>query len=851
MKISYIVTLFVIIFSLSYAQESDTLNAILPDSLTIALPDSITEISSTSKSDIDTVIYSTSSDSLIFFVKEKKMNIHGSGKIEYRNMQISSANIFIDFKSNLINAEGEMLDSAGGKLVNTPVLTEAGESYDGKSMVYNFKTGRGTMTAANTMVEDAFFSGEKIKKVDKKTYFIKNGIYTTCDAECPHYYISASEMKMIQDEQLVAEWIWLNFGGVPFPIPLPFGVFPIESGRRSGIIAPVFGSDATRGTYIGRFGYFWAISDYMDVNLTADYYTRGSYTLSSRFRYSKKYSYTGSINGSYADQTTGESTDPDFSEKIDWQLKWYHNQSITPTLRFDVNLEFASSNFSKRNQTNINDLLRNDIISNATLSKTWEESGNSMSINYSRRQIIESNDIYEVLPSFTFNKSQKYPFRNESNTNNRKWFEYFGYSYSGAFQNNRNKVAGDLKIRGGIKHNLNFDFSPKLGYFSITPRFRYEEKWYNKRIERFAEQDTSGTETIITNDLKEINFVRTFSTGISASTKFYGIFNSPLPGISAFRHTVSPSITYSYQPDFSEPGWGYYDSYKRADGSVVKYSKYEKEIYGGPGSSKQSSLSFSIGNIFEMKSEVDPTDTTSKEQKYQLLNLNIGSGYNFAADSLKFSDIRMSYRTQIADLFDFSGSNTYTLYDYSGNTSRINKFLIDEGKGFLRMTSFNFTVTTRLSGEKLKSKDPKLDSLVQNSDEFGLRAEEERNVYQGIYSDRDPDFTIPWDISLTYTYNLSRPTPEQEIKYSSINSSLNFNLTDSWKFSLTGSYDLEQKKFVAPQVRVSKDLHCWLMNFTWNPVGTYQGFRFEIRVKAPQLQDLKITKQDQFFDSGF
>jgi lipopolysaccharide assembly outer membrane protein LptD (OstA) len=851
MKSLYSVFLFLFLFSFSYSQEIESVNIGSLDSLTLSLADSLLESKPSTKSDIDTIIYSTASDSLIYFVKDKKMNIHGDGKIEYGRMQVTSANIFIDFNKNEIKASGEVPDSTGDKIINTPVLTEAGESYDGKTLTYNFNTGRGTMAAANTEIEGAYFTGEKIKKVDKKTYFIKSGIYTTCDETCPHYYISASKMKMVQEEQLVAEWIWLNFGDVPFPVPIPFGVFPIESGRRSGIIAPVFGSDATYGTYIGRFGYFWAINDYMDLNLTGDYYTRGSFNMRSRYRYAKRYLYTGSIEGSYSDFSQGESTDPTFSEQIDWRLKWYHNQSLTPTLRLDANLEFVSSNYLTRNVANFNDLLRNEIVSNATLSKTWEESGNSMTVNYNRRQVIQTNDIYEVLPSITFSKSQSYPFRDELTTSDRKWYEFFGYTYNGAFQNNRNKVEGDLKIRAGVRHNVNLALSPKIGFFSVTPKFSYQERWYNKRVEKFAEQDTAGNDIIITNDINEINFVRTFTSGVSASTKFFGIFDSPIPGISTFRHTVSPSISYSFRPDFSEAGWGYYDSYTRSDGTVVDYNKYEREIFGGPTSQKQSSLSFNVGNIFEMKSEVDVTDTTSKEEKYQLLNLNLGSGYNFAADSINFSDIRLSYRTQISDIIDFSGSNSFTLYDYSGNVSRINKFLIDEGKGLLRMTSFNFSITTRISGEKLKSEETgeELPSTDQN-DEFGLGATEQRNVYQGIYTDREPDFSIPWDISLTYTYNLNRQTPETETKFSNINGSLNFNLTPSWKFSVTGSYDLERKEFVAPQVKISKDLHCWLMNFTWNPVGTYQGFRFEIRVKAPQLQDLKLTKQDQFFNTS-
>ncbi len=847
MKFSFTAILCLIFFRIASAQEADSLNLSFPDTLNVSAIDTLVQEKVRKKSDIDTVVYSSASDSLIFYVKEKQMNMFGDGKIEYKSMKITSANIYIDFSNNKIKAEGELSDSAGGKLINTPVLVEGSESYQGKAMTYNFKTGQGTMAAANTEFEGTFYSGEKIKKVDKKTYFIKHGRYTTCDKECPHYYFEAPRMKIIQDEEAVAEWIWLYFGDVPFPIPLPFAVFPLQSGRRSGLIAPVFGEDATYGTYLARMGYFWAISDYMDVNLTLDYYTRGSFRLTSRFRYAKRYSYTGNIEGSFSDFTQGESTDPDFSEQKDWRIRWYHNQTITPTLRFDANLEFVSTNYLNRNVGNINDLLRDQIISNATLSKTWEESGSSLTLNYNRRQLIQTNDVYEVLPSINFTQSQVYPFRSEFGSGERSWYEYFGFAYNGQFQNQRNKVGGDLKIRAGVRHNLTFDFSPKVGYFSITPKLSYQERWYNKRVKKVVITSSTGEDSVVTNDVNEINFVRTFDTRISASTKFYGMFPSIIPGISAFRHTVTPSITYSYRPDFSTPGWGYYDSYRLTDGTEVKYNKYEREIYGGPSSQEVSAISFSMGNIFEMKTRVDPTDTTDKEEKYQLLNFNLGMGYNFAADSLNFSDLRVSYRTQISDFFDFSGSNTFTLYDYAGTTSRVNKFLIDEGKGLFRMTNFNLTASLRLSGEKLKSDERNLSATT--SDEFGIVDMENRSVYQGLYTNRDPDFTIPWDITLSYTYNLSRPTPENEFISSNINGSLNFNLTPNWKFSITGNYNLQQNEFVAPQIRVSRDLHCWIMNFTWNPIGTYQGYRFEIRIKAPQLQDLKITKQDQFFNT--
>ena len=828
------------------AQQNDTLKSVLPDNLTTGLPDSVKTAEQKKKSDIDTVVYASGSDSLFFFVKEKKMSIYGEAKIDYKKSEITSADIFVDFTNYEIEAIGTPKDSSSNELINTPVLTEEGETYKGKRMRYNFKTGQGKLSAANTELEGAFYYGADIKKVTKDTYFIKDGTYTTCDAKEPHYYFSSPEMKMVQGEELVAKWIWLNFGGVPFPVPLPFIIVPLQSGRRSGIIPPVFGSDARYGTYISRFGYFWATNDYMDLNATLGYYTRGSYELGSRFRYANRYNYTGYVEGSYRDFTQGEKTDPDFSEQINWRLRFYHTQTFTPTLRLDANLEFASQNFLQTGTVNFNDLLRNEIISNATLSKSWDESGNSASINYNRRQVLESNDIYEVLPSVLFKKAQSYPFRTSSSDTDRNWYELFGYSYSGQFQNKRNKVGGNLDIRGGFEHTITADMSPKIGYFSIAPRVLFDSKWYNKQIEQYVVSSSTGGDSLITNDLKRISTVNTFNLGINASTKFYGMFNINSLGINAIRHAVTPSLSYNFTPDFSQPKWGYYGQYTTSDGRVVKYNKYQKEVYGGASSGEQQNINFSVGNNFELKTLADPTDTTSKEKKIQLLNLTMGTGYNFAADSLNFSDLSLTFRTQVSDLFDFSGSSRFTPYDYEGTTSRINRYLVDAGKGLLRLTALNFSISTNISGEKFASSEKE---KKQTEDEFGLADQQSKSVYQGIYNEQDPDFTIPWSISLTYNYNLSRPTPEQSTSYSNLSGSLSFSLTRNWKFDVTGSYDFERKEFAAPQVRISRDLHCWLMNFTWNPIGTYTGFRFEIRVKAPQLQDLKITKQNQFYNT--
>jgi lipopolysaccharide assembly outer membrane protein LptD (OstA) len=827
---------------ISFSQQTASLSF---DSLSVK-SDSLKNLPQKSKSyDVDTTVYASSKDSLIFLVKDKKMKIFGEGNINYKQTEIKSANIIIDFNKSLIEATGIPSDTAQGKLIGAPILKEGSEVYEGKTMQYNFKNGSGLISAAQTQQDGSIYTGSKIKKVDKETYFIKDGMFTTCDAECPHYYFTAYKMKVINKKELIADWIFIHFGGIPFPVPLPFAVFPIESGRRSGILPPALGSDGTYGTYFSRFGYFWAIDDYMDVNLTADYYTRGSFRLDSRFRYAKRYEYSGNVEGSYGKFINGESTDANRTERIDWRILWNHNQSINPTLRFDAKLEFLSGSNIQRNINDFNQILRNDAVSNATIFKQWEESGNSLSLSYSRSQNFENNNISEVLPSLTFSLAQSYPFR--KNTSDQKWYESFGYSYSGQLQNNRNKTFGNLTTRGGIQHNIRASLSPKIGHLSITPNFSYNESWYNKQVTKFTIKDDAGYYNVKTDDIKKITEVRTFSLGVSASTKFYGMFNINSFGIGAIRHTVTPSISYNYAPDFSTPFWGYYSNYLDSLGNPVKYSKYEREVFSRPSNQEQQSINFSVGNLFEMKTIADPTDTTSKENKIQLLNLSASVGYNFAADSLKFSDLNVSYRTQITNFFNFSGATTFTPYSYSGNRTKINKYLIDEGKGLLRMTNFYVSLALTLSGDKIapKQSNPSNVSGFQQ-DQNVLNSE--KSIYRGLYNDRDPDFSIPWDLSLNYNYNESRPTPNNITKNSNISGSLNFNLTPTWKFSVTGSYDLSRKEFAAPQVRISRDLHCWIMNFTWNPIGIYRGYTFEIRIKAPQLQDLKVTKRDQFFD---
>ena len=601
----------------------------------------------------------------------------------------------------------------------------------------------------------------------------------------------------------------------------------------------------------------------MDVNATMDYYFQGGYNLNSRFRYAKRYSLNGSFDGGYSDLHTGQKGDPTYQSQRNWRFSLYHHQNIDPSMNLDANLTFMSSkNYINNTSINYNDLLTQDIQSNATLFKSWEESGNSLSLSYSRNQNLQTGNINELLPNLNFNVSQFYPFKRKSKIDPRdqKWYDLIGLSYTGQFENNRVKTGGNLNIHGGIQHNIGINASPKVGYFNISPRISYAEKWYNKRIERnfekFPHYDSTGRisgyyDSLVTRSIHQINMVRTFNFGISASTRLFGIVQPNMLGIEAFRHTITPSISYNYHPDFSEPKWGYFGTYLDTNGRTVKYDKFTNEVFGGAGSGESQSINLTIGNLFEMKTQKDPTDTTSEAKKIQLLNLDASVGYDFTRDSLKLSNLSLSYRTQIGDFLSFAGGSNYSFYDYAydkyGNAFQINKFLISQHKGLLKLTNFNFSISASLSAEKLKSKESAKAKKQQEEEN------EERPVFQGnntgVYKEEAPDFQIPWNISVNYNYSLDKI---YHTKRSNISVNLNTNLTKTWKLTFSTFYDIINRQFQSPTISIYKDLHCWEMSIYWNPIGTYRGYRFELRIKAPQLQDFKIERsRGQFQGRGF
>ncbi|MEO8663951.1 MAG: putative LPS assembly protein LptD [Ignavibacteria bacterium] len=827
---------------------SDSLNTLIPDSTGInpfgnPSDTSLSSVIDTSRqiiSDIDAPINYSARDSLIFDTKNKKVYLYNEAKLTYKDLKLEAGRIIVDQETQILEAFGIPDSVRSGKFTQSPLMYQGDDKYEGARLTYNFKSQQGSVSMGFSEAEIGYYFGDKIKKVTSDVLFIKNGIYTTSsDREDPEYYFLSPKMKVIPNDKVIAQSVFLYIEGVPV-FWLPFGVFPNRSGRSSGLIPPTFGDDGTYGKYISKLGYFWAINNYLDLALTGSYFTKGRIDVYGRLRYASKYNYSGSIDGGYSRIRLGEITDVNIPQSDAWGLNVNHNQQINPTTRLDASLGFSSGkNYYNTSTNSLSELLLQNILSNLTLSKSWEGKPYSLNLNYFRDQNLLNGDITERIPLVNFSVTQSFPFESKySGSYNKNLYEYFSYSYNGSFLNNRvkqtiktslNTDSTYTDLRSGVRHGLNFGLSPKFDLISLIPFFNYNEIWYNKYVAKtFNPADSSLT----TNDVNAIKALRYFQTGVSLATRFVGIFTPKIFKVTGIRHTITPSVSYIYQPDFSDPKWGYYKTYQNASGQEVKYSIFEKEVFGSAPGGELQALNFSLGNLFEMKTRVND----SVENKFQLFNIDAGINYNFAADSLRFSELFTTFRTNIGSFLNITGGASLNLYKFDlQDSARINQFLFDTDGRLADITNFNISMSTSFSfgfSNKKKIITPN-DTLTGKGDYKHIRTEKIEEVA----------FDIPFSGGFGFNYAESRFSPFNTSRYSNLSGNIGFNLTEKWRFTVAANYDIINHAIVAPYITAYRDLNSWEMNFNWYPAGAYRGFSLEIRIKAPQLKDIKVSKQ--------
>lgn len=828
------------------------------------------------KSGIDDVISYKASDSIVFYANGKGF-LYGKGTIHYKEIELKADYIEMDTDSSQVYASG-VTDSIGN-MTGFPVFKEGKDSYESRSIKYNFNTKKGYIMHAVTQQGEGYVVSEKTKKTSDDILCMRDGRYTTCpDHEHPHFYLNLTKAKVKPKSYIVTGPAYLVLADVPLPLIIPFGYFPFNDTYSSGIIMPTYGDELSRGFYLKDGGYYFAINDYFDFALTGDIYTKGSWGIKGASSYVKRYKFRGSFAASYLENLDGEKDLPNFSKSKDFSINWTHTQdpkaNLYRTLSASVN--FATSSYDRNSiesRYKPNLLSQNTKSSSISITQRFPESPWSISANMSANQRTQDSTINLNLPDLNLTMSRIYPLKRKNAIGKEKWYEKISMSYSGRFSNSITSKEKELANasfledwRNAVKHNIPISASFTIfKYLTITPSVNYNEKWYFSRLEK---QWDNNLDTLLTDTVYGFKRIYDYSAGISMQTKVYGFFK-PLPQlfgekVNMIRWVMTPSLGYSMTPDFGAEKFGYWNSYVRYNNEdnssdVVYYSPYEKGMFGVPSRGESGSVSFSLSNNVEMKVK-SKTDSLKQFKKISLIdNLSLNSSYNLAADSLNLSNINGNIRLKITDKLGINLSGAFEPYKYElnkyGSPVRVNQFRWDNGKApqlIGTSTSFGYALNNSTFKKKKKTEEtttPKEPEI--STTEKSLLTKENTTKTS---SDGYEKFSMPWNFRFDYSLRYGRSKfnveeMEYDLDFShNISFSGDLALTNNWKFSFSSSYDITNDQITYTSCNISRDLHCWTMTASFVPVGLYKSYNVTISVKSSLLKDLKYEQRGNSYE---
>ena len=747
---------------------------------------------------INSPVQYEASDSLVYNAKSKTALLYGQSKVKYENMDLEAEKIHMSLDSSLVHATGtrDTTDSTGHTLVGTPVFSMGQDKYESDTMAFNFKTKKGLISKVYTQQEDGFLQSEISKRTANGDVYLQHGRYTTCDKKHPDFYIALSRGKVRPGKDVTFGPAYLVVADVPLPLAIPYGFFPFTKSYSSGFIMPTYGDESARGFYLRDGGYYFAINDKWDLKLLGEIYTKGSWGLSAASNYNKRYRYSGSFFLSYQNTKTGDKNMPDYSEQKSFKVQWSHRQDAkaNPYSSLSASVNFATSSYERNNLNSLYNpqtLSQSTRTSSVSWSTTFSSIGLSLSSTANLSQNMRDSTLSVTLPDLNISLSRFYPFKRKHAAGDERWYEKISMSYTGQISNRidtkEDKFLKSNLIkdwRNGWNHSIPISGNFTLfNYINVSPSFNFQDRMYTHKIMR-SWDETAQKEACDT--IYGFNNVYNYNMSISASTKLYGFFTPSRKifgdKIQTIRHVITPSVSFSYAPDFGQGRYGYYKTYQKtnADGSVdlVEYSPYEGQLYGVPGKGKTGNISFDIANNVEMKIKSDKDSTGIK--KISLIDeLGLAMSYNLATDYHPLSDLTMRIRLKWWKNYTFNMNAVFASYAYEldkdGKPYVGNRTLWGMGKfGRFQGTSQNFSFT--LTPEKLKKwfggGDDEEDKKKKSNkdDEDGVDTDIESNVDDtmvegqrgakksgGGKAETDADgymrFNMPW--SLTFGYGIT------------------------------------------------------------------------------------------------
>ena len=849
---------------------------------------------------INSPVQYTANDSLVYDATSKTAKLYGQSTVKYENMDLAAEKIHMSIDSSLVHATGakDPADTTGNTLTGNPIFTMGSDKYESDTMAFNFKTKKGLISKVYTQQEDGFLQSQLSKRNANGDIYLQHGRYTTCDAKHPDFYIALSRAKVRPGKDVVFGPAYLVVADVPLPLAIPYGFFPFTKSYSSGFIMPTYGDESARGFYLRDGGYYFAINDKWDLKLLGEIYTKGSWGVSAASNYNKRYRYSGSFYFSYQDTKNGDKGMPDYTKQTSFKVQWSHRQDskANPYSSLSASVNFATSSYERNNLNSLYNpqtLTQSTRTSSVSWSTTFSSIGLSLSSTANLSQNMRDSSIAMTLPDLNISLSRFYPFKRKHVVGDERWYEKISMSYTGQISNSINTKEDKLMHsnlikdwRNGWNHNIPISGNFTLfNYINVSPSFNFRDRMYTHKV---MQSWDAANQRVQNDTIYGFNNVYDYNFSIGLSTKLYGFFvpNRKIFGdkFQTIRHVITPTISYSYAPDFSARHYGYYKTYQKTnpDGSVelVEYSPYNGQLYGVPGKGRTGNISFDLSNNVEMKIKSDKDSTGIK--KISLIDeLGLAMSYNMAAKEKPLSDLTMRIRLKWWKNYTFNMTAVFASYAYeldkNGHPYVGNHTLWGMGKfGRFQGTSQNFSFT--LTPDKIKKwfgggSDEDDKKKKNKDDEEGIDTDIESNVDDtmvnaqrgakkksgGGKAETDKDgymrFSMPWSLTFGYGITMRENTSgkfnTKSMRYpykfsQNLNVSGNIRLSDGWNISFSSGYDFDQHNLSMTTASLQRDLHCFNMSCSV-VLAPYTSYNFSFRCNASTLTDaLKYDKRSGY-----
>ncbi len=848
--------------------------------------DSLDSDSATSKNMLDAPVAYEAQDSMVYDAQSKMTRLFGSSKVTYLDLNLDAEVISMNMDSSVVHANG--VKDSTNQWVGLPLFKQGDESYESERMSYNFKSRKGFIQNVTTEQGEGFMYSESSKRTDDGTIYSEHATYTTCDHDPPHFYLALSRAKVKPGKEAFFGPAYLVVEDVPLPLAIPFGFFPFRKKYSSGFIMPTYGDETNRGFYLRDGGYYFAISDYMDLKILGEIYTKGSWGLNGETTYRKRYRYSGNFYANYQNTVEGEKNMPDYQKTTSFKIQWTHRQDpkSSPNSSLSASVNFATSSFERKNLSSMYNpasYTQSTRTSSVSYSRSFPSIGLTIATSTNLTQNVQDSTLALSLPDLNVTLSRFYPFKRKRLMGRPKWYEKISMSYTGRLSNSISTKEDKLlhsdlikDWRNGMYHDIPISASFQLfKYINISPTFAFHDRMYTNKIMRSWDTDA---QRVINDTVYGFYNVYDWNLSLSANTTLYGFYKpwkSLSKKIMAVRHVLKPTVSYSFAPDFSSSSYGYYDSYVRTDamGNVTTetYSPFAHGLYSVPGRGKMGSISLSLSNNLEMKIRSDKDSTG--ERKISLIDELYGAmSYNFAAVTRPWSNLNTRVRLKLSKRYTFSMAAVFATYAYQfdengrvvvGDRTEWSYGRFGRFQGTSQNLSYTFS-NSMFSKKKRAKGDTNEDDETDEDEELegdtnidpDLRGTQAEKKTQAKLDDNGyMKFSIPWTFTVSYGITMSENTRGRinprtmryPYKFSqTLNFSGNIRLSDGWNINYSSGYDFNYHKLSMTTASLTRDLHCFSMSCSV-VLRPYTSYNFSFRAKISTLADvLKWDKRSSY-----